>query len=58
MPKAYFGYLLSVNIIGVMLLGAINRRIIGAIRLDRLLKYATLFAAILMYPFLWVLMFL
>ena len=37
---------LSVNIIGVMLLSAINRRIVSAIRLDRLLRYATLFAAI------------
>ncbi|MFR4175155.1 MAG: MFS transporter, partial [Veillonella nakazawae] len=45
-PKEYFGYLFSVNIIGVMLLSAINRRIVSAIRLDRLLRYATLFAAI------------
>ena len=45
-PKEYFGYLFSVNIIGVMLLSAINRRIVSAIRLDRLLKYATLFAAV------------
>ena len=29
-----------------MLLSAINRRIVSAIRLDRLLRYATLFAAI------------
>ena len=31
-PKEYFGYLFSVNIIGVMLLSAINRRIVSAIR--------------------------
>ena len=35
-----------IDVYGVMLLSAINRRIVSAIRLDRLLRYATLFAAI------------
>lgn len=44
-PTEYFGYLFALNIIGVMLLSAVNRRIVSAIRLDRLLRYASLFSA-------------
>ena len=45
-PTEYYGYLFSLNIIGVMLMSAVNRRIVSAIRLDKLLRYATMFAAI------------
>lgn len=44
-PAEYFGYLFAFNIIGVMVLSAINRRIVNVIRLERLLRYATLFSA-------------
>lgn len=45
-PIEYYGYLFCLNIIGVMILSAINRRIVSAIRLDKLLRYASLFSAI------------
>ena len=45
-PTEYYGYLFCLNIIGVMILSAINRRIVSAIRLDKLLRYASLFSAI------------
>ena len=45
-PTEYYGYLFSLNIIGVMLMSAVNRRIVSAMRLDKLLRYATMFAAI------------
>lgn len=45
-PTEHFGYLFALNIIGVMILSAINRRIVSAIRLDRLLRYASLFSAL------------
>lgn len=45
-PKENFGYLFALNIIGVMLLSAVNRRIVSAIRLDRLLRYSTMFSAL------------
>lgn len=45
-PTEYYGYLFGINIIGVMILSAINRRIVSAIRLDKLLRYASLFSAI------------
>ena len=45
-PTEYYGYLFCLNIIGVMILSAMNRRIVSAIRLDKLLRYASLFSAI------------
>lgn len=45
-PTEHFGYLFALNIIGVMILSAINRRVVSAIRLDRLLRYASLFSAL------------
>ena len=44
-PTEYYGYLFCLNIIGVMIVSAVNRRIVSAIRLDRLLRYASLFSA-------------
>ncbi len=41
-PTEYYGYLFSLNIIGVMLMSAVNRRIVSAMRLDKLLRYATM----------------
>ena len=45
-PTEYYGYLFCLNIIGVMILSAINRRIVSAIRLDKLLRYTSLFSVI------------
>lgn len=41
---AHYGYLFGLNIVGIAIMSAFNRRLVNVVRLENLLRYASLFA--------------